>query len=165
MRNWPRIACFGLGFALWLTWTDGSAHAQFPGYQMDRSQTPGYSPYLNILRGGSSPAINYYGIVRPDITFGNSLYQLGVQQNMLQGQQNQQNALTAYTTLPPTGAFRAGFMTQSRYFMSNGGGGQANGFAQSGYMPQLQNGGGVQLQNLGGVAPQLQNLGGPFQGR
>ena len=104
------------------------------------------------MRAGSSPAINYYGIVNPNITFGNSLYQLGIQQNLLQGQQTQLNALTAYTTIPPTGAYRAGFMTQSKYFLNNGGGGQANAYGQSGYVPQLQNGGAIPLQNLGGVA-------------
>jgi hypothetical protein len=110
---------------------------------MDRSQTPGFSPYLNLLRGGNSPAINYYGIVRPEITFGNSLYQLGVQQNLLQGQQtdlsNQQSALAAYTALPATG-HTTGFMTQSKFFMTNGGAGQGNTFAPGGF------GQGVQIQ-------------------
>jgi hypothetical protein len=48
------------------------ASAQFvqpPGsyvrpYQPSR---PTVSPYLNINRGGTSPAINYYGIVRPQV--------------------------------------------------------------------------------------------------
>src|SRR5262249_23468152 len=110
-------------------------------YRMDRAQTPGFSPYLNLLRSGSSPAINYYGIVRPEITFGNSLYQLGLQQNILQGQQtdlgNQQSALAAYTTLPATG-HGTGFQTQNRYFMTNGGIGQGAGFAPGGFGPQLQ---------------------------
>src|SRR5438105_4099487 len=114
MKSWTRVACIGLGLAVWLTWIHGSAHAQVSGYRMDRSQTPGFSPYLNLLRGGSNPGINYYGIVRPEITFGNSLYQLGVQQNLLQGQQadlgNQQSALAAYTQLPNTGR-SSGFMT------------------------------------------------------
>jgi hypothetical protein len=155
MRSWFRIACVLLGLAAWMALTDG-ARAQIPAYQMDRSQNPAVSPQLNLLRSGTSPAINYYGIVRPDITFGNSLYQLGVQQNLLQGQQTQLNALTMYTTLPPTGGYRAGFMTQSKYFMNTGGGGQAN---QSGYLPQLQNSGAIPLQNLGGVAPTLQGVG------
>ena len=131
MKRLIRIACIGLGLGMWLTWTNGAAHAQVPAYQ-----APGFSPYLNILRGGSSPAINYYGIVRPEITFGNSMYQLGVQQNMLQGQQgqlnNQQTALAAFTTLPGTG-HTAGFQTQSRYFMTNGAqGGMGNAFAPGG---------------------------------
>jgi hypothetical protein len=137
MTCWTRVACLGLGLAVWLTWTAGAAHAQVQGYQMNRAQTPGFSPYLNILRGGSSPAINYYGIVRPEITFANSLYQLGAEQNLLQGQQaNQQSALAAYTALPATG-HPAGFQTQSRYFMTNGAGqGGGNNFAAGGFGAQ-----------------------------
>src|SRR5262245_3465947 len=26
---------------------------------------PGFNPYLNLLRGGNSAAVNYYGLVRP----------------------------------------------------------------------------------------------------
>ncbi len=127
MKCWTRVACLGIGLAVWLTWTAGAARAQVPAYQK-----PAVSPYINILRGGSSPAINYYGLVRPEITFGNSLYQLGVQQNALQGQQNnQQTALAAFTTLPATG-HTSGFQTQSKYFMTNGGQGLGNNFAPGG---------------------------------
>jgi hypothetical protein len=140
MSNWARLACLGVGIALWIAGAS-SAHAQIPGYQMDRSKTPTFSPYLNLVRGGSSPAINYYGIVRPEIQFGNSLYQLGVQQDLLQGQQNalsQQNTLAAYSQLPTTG-HASGFMTQSRYFMTNGGVGQVgNTFAPGGFGPGPQ---------------------------
>src|SRR5262245_24899907 len=118
MNTW-RIAWIGLGLAIGMTCTGSAAHAQIPGYQMDRSKTPTFSPYLNLLRGGTSPAINYYGIVRPEITFGNSLYQLGLQQNVLQGQAlgNQGTELAAFTQLPATG-HATGFMTQSRYFQT-----------------------------------------------
>jgi hypothetical protein len=34
---------------------------------------PAYSPYLNLLRQGTSPAINYYGLVRPEQTARQSL--------------------------------------------------------------------------------------------
>lgn len=142
MRYSARIAFVVAGLGIWLTWTDGSVHAQIPGYRMDRSQTPAFSPYLNLLRGGSSPAINYYGIVRPEITFANSLYQLEGQQNQLQAQQNelgnQQGALAAQTTLPATG-HASGFMTQSKFFMTSGGQGQANNFAPGGFGPQILN--------------------------
>jgi len=133
--GWNRVLCFGLAGWIGLWMTCGSSHAQVPAYR-----APVTSPYLNLLRSGTSPGINYYGIVRPEITFGNSLYQLGAQQNLLQGQQgelaNQQTALAAYTQLPATG-HTAGFMTQSKYFMSNSGG-QGNTFAPGGFGPPPQ---------------------------
>src|SRR3954469_12280831 len=41
--------------------------------------TPPVSPYLNLLRPGTSPAINYYGIVRPEMNFMNSVQALQAQ--------------------------------------------------------------------------------------
>ena len=135
MKGWAYVRCIGLGLAIGLTWAAGVVQAQIPAYQMDRSRTPTFSPYLNLLRGGSSPAINYYGIVRPEITFGNSLYQLGLQQEALQGQQNalgnQQTALAAFTQLPATG-HASGFQTQSRYFQNANAQGRGTGFAAGG---------------------------------
>jgi hypothetical protein len=43
---------------------------------------PAVSPFLNLFRGGN-PAINYYGLVRPEIDTRNSLLQL--QQQSVQG--------------------------------------------------------------------------------
>ena len=39
-------------------------------------QTPTVSPYLNLRRGANDPAINYYGIVRPQVDFRRSLQNL-----------------------------------------------------------------------------------------
>jgi hypothetical protein len=65
-----------------------TAHAQFP---QGPANGPGYnqpvSPYLNLLRRGSDPAINYYGIVRPEIAT----------QRSLQGLQQQINTVGALT--------------------------------------------------------------------
>jgi hypothetical protein len=41
--------------------------------------TPAVSPYLNLLRPGTSPAINYYGLVRPQADFLNSVQALQAQ--------------------------------------------------------------------------------------
>jgi hypothetical protein len=154
MQRWLRIASFAFGIGMYLAVSAGSAQAQIPAYQMDRSKIPGFSPYLNLLRAGSSPAINYYGIVRPEIAFSNSLYQLGIEQDLLQSQQTaQQSALAAYTQLPPTGRRAGSFMTQSKYFMNNGGMGVGNAFAPGGF-------GGGQLGAQG--PPSLQG-GGAFQ--
>lgn len=38
---------------------------------------PAFSPYLNLLRPGGTPTLNYYGIVRPELAFRDSI--LGLQ--------------------------------------------------------------------------------------
>ena len=40
------------------------------------AKTPPVSPYLNLLRPGTSPGINYYGLVRPQVDFLNSVQAL-----------------------------------------------------------------------------------------
>jgi hypothetical protein len=37
---------------------------------------PTFSPYLNIVRPGASTAVNYFGIVRPELAFRGSIGQL-----------------------------------------------------------------------------------------
>jgi hypothetical protein len=54
------------------------AEAQF-GYQQPQNNpygAPGLSPYLNMLRPGASPAINYYGLVKPQMNTNQSIQQL-----------------------------------------------------------------------------------------
>jgi hypothetical protein len=70
---------------------------------------PAVSPYLNLLRGGN-PAINYYGLVRPQIAAGKALQELGENVNSLEGA----------VTQPLQTGHTSSFMTQSRYFMTNG---------------------------------------------
>src|SRR5262245_22152302 len=41
---------------------------------------PAVSPYLNLFRQGSPPAVNYYGLVRPQVEFRNSI--TGLQQQV-----------------------------------------------------------------------------------
>src|SRR5262245_7333705 len=43
---------------------------------------PAVSPYLNLARGGN-PAINYYGIVKPQVDFGRQIQMLQLQQQSL----------------------------------------------------------------------------------
>ena len=45
---------------------------------------PTVSPYLNLLRPGASPAINYYGLVRPQQQFQSDIGQLDQQSSALQ---------------------------------------------------------------------------------
>ena len=110
------------------------------------TQRPVVSPYLNLLRTGSSPAINLYGIVRPEIAFGNAINQLDQQQQGLAGQQQD---LASYTALPPTGQGTGGarFLTQSKYYMTNGGRGGVGGGGQLG---GGRAGGGGQMPGGGG---------------
>lgn len=53
------------------------------------NRSPAFSPYLNLLRGGVNPAVNYYGLVRPQIAFQ--------QQSFLLQQQVNQNAQSLQT--------------------------------------------------------------------
>jgi hypothetical protein len=118
MKSYARVGCMGVLcglFALLMTWAGEPVHAQ--GYSLDPSRKPAVSPYINILRTGSSPGINYYGIVRPEIAFRNQLFQVEGQQTALGNQiSSQQQDLARATALPPTG-HPSGFMTQGKYFL------------------------------------------------
>jgi hypothetical protein len=91
----------------------GQLHAQV--YQPPRVSpygTGGFSPYLNLLRPGN-PAVNYYGLVVPQIQASNQIAQLQ-QQVARQGQQslvapptNQAPVETGHTTR---------FMQYNQYF-------------------------------------------------
>ena len=44
------------------------ASAQLGGSRIDRPiDTPTFSPYINMLRSNSSPGLNYFGLVRPQL--------------------------------------------------------------------------------------------------
>jgi hypothetical protein len=81
--------------------------------------SPTVSPWLNLNRPGTNPAINYYGIIRPQATFYSGY---GSLQQQLNG--TQQEIATGLGTgpalLPQTGV-AAGFMTQTRFFMTRSG--------------------------------------------
>ena len=81
-------------------------------------QNPAVSPYINLNRGGN-PAINYYGLVRPQFaansalqSFGSDLHTLSLSPGTM-ANANQQR--------PQTGN-RSSFMTHTRFFMNYGGG-------------------------------------------
>jgi hypothetical protein len=89
------------------------------GQQPVSAQTPvnrpPVSPYLNLLRTGTSPAINYYGIVRPQIDFRNSVLQL-----QQQTANNQQSLSELQASSPLTTGHAAQFMNHTRFFMTMG---------------------------------------------
>jgi hypothetical protein len=96
-----------------------SAHAQ--GYvrpQTNPFPKPAVSPYLNLLRGGN-PAINYYGLVRPQEDTATALLQL--QQQQQQQMANQALLAAGDPTLPVTG-HPTRFFNYSHYFFNQGGG-------------------------------------------
>ena len=99
-----------------------TARAQVPGFPgappfgggLGVIGRPTVSPYLNIMRGGD-PAINYYGLVRPQVAFSRAFQALD----------NNVVALQADVNQPSQTGQRSSFMTQGRYFMNTGTGGPA----------------------------------------
>ena len=91
------------------------ANAQGP------AQRPAVSPFLNLNRRGTSPALNYYNLVRPEVEFRNSAQQL---QQQITNNQQAISGLQAAQGLRATGQ-RAQFMTHTRFFMTLGGQGAA----------------------------------------
>ncbi len=102
--------------ALTMALTLGAANAQQPRAPYTQPYSPPVlNPYLNLLNRGN-PAINYYGIVRPQIEQGQQLQVLQYGLNRTAAEVNA--AETAATTpgpLAPTG-HTVGFMTYTRYF-------------------------------------------------
>src|SRR3954463_13791069 len=81
-------------------------------------RTPPFSPYLNLNRRGTNPAINYYGLVRPQVEFRNSIQNLQQQVTDL----NVQTAVAGSAVdpnLPPTG-HPVQFQNYSHYFGGTG---------------------------------------------
>ena len=76
MRRFSRT---GLAIAAaWVLWA-GEAGAQPPGPPRVGGTPAGYSPYLNLIRSRNTPAVNYYGLVRPQQAFQNALFGLQAQ--------------------------------------------------------------------------------------
>jgi hypothetical protein len=83
-------------------------------------QAPPTSPYLNMLRGGN-PAVNYYGLVRPQVDSQRAIQQL-----------HQQVAVPAPSTgltmdAYPNSGHTVQFMNLSHYFSNNIGSGLTGG--------------------------------------
>jgi hypothetical protein len=103
-------------------WLGAGASAQAQGYvrpQTNPYNKPAFSPWLNLNRFGTNPAINYFGLVQPQLDTNTSLLQLQQQQQALY---NTQQGLVPGTdpTLPTTG-HPTRFMNYTRYFNNYGG--------------------------------------------
>ena len=127
----------------------GAAHAQPPvpgggGY----SRPPAFSPYLNLIRGGGSPALNYYGIVRPQVQAREAILNLSNEVN--QNQQAIGNLAAGGGELPVTGHMTQ-FMNLGGFFMNNRGGqiGSSTGGGTGSFMGSSA--GGTNVPRVGGV--------------
>ena len=94
----------------------GPVGAQFPYVRPQTSPyaRPALSPYLNLLRGGN-PAINYYGLVRPQEDFSTSIQ--GIQNEIHATQSELVNSSTG-AALPVTG-HRTQFFSHGGYFFTH----------------------------------------------
>ena len=84
------------------------AQPAVPGRPIGQVPPPTVSPYLNLLRPGSSQAINYYGLVRPQVEFQQSI-------QALQSQVGFQQAQDMFRATEP------GVTGHSVYFLNYGG--------------------------------------------
>ena len=120
------LAAYLLTAGLVLIATTQPASAQFTGGQpYNPYQQPTFSPYLNMNRPGN-PAVNYYGLVKPQFDVNKQLQVLRTQQNLQMNQMGiptEGEAVTGWTiTGHPTGFFSYG-----HYFGQNGTGGTLGG--------------------------------------
>lgn len=86
------------------------ANAQGPGLPPNSAaRPPVYSPYLNLTRSGNA-AINYYGLVRPELDFRNAIQGLQTEFSSLN-----QASSTDLNAAPGTG-HPVAFMNLSHYY-------------------------------------------------
>lgn len=91
----------------------GSAGAQPP---VPGASRPAFSPYLNLVRPGGTPALNYYGLVRPELQFRQSIQNL--QTVTATNQQSIGDLQSNGTGVPSTG-HPTQFLNYGGYFLSN----------------------------------------------
>jgi hypothetical protein len=120
-----RFLWFLFSFVLVASLGTGSARAQLP------SQRPPVSPYLNLLRRGSDPAINYYDLVRTQIDVRSSIVQL--QQQVTTNQQTLATQEATASTLVTGHSSR--FLNLGGYFMRVGATTPGTGGAPTGGAP------------------------------
>jgi hypothetical protein len=77
---------------------------------------PVISPYLNLNRTGVNPAINYFGIVRPQMENHQAIQQLQQQYQATQGMIQTQTGALANEEMAPTGRAVGGYFNYSHYF-------------------------------------------------
>lgn len=98
---------------------------------------PALSPYLNLLRSGGSPTLNYYGLVRPEF---NGRQAIQAVQSAEAANQRTIGDLLNGGGLPVTG-IASQFQNHRSYFLNQGSGG-AGGFGVGGGRTSFATGGG-----------------------
>ena len=113
MKRLNAIAAMAIGL---LVLSAGPVRGQGPYVrpQTGPLSRPALSPYLNLLRSGS-PAVNYYGLVRPQQEFGNSIQEI---QNEMHAPLTAQTSPNSGTNLPITG-HPSRFFSHGSYFFSH----------------------------------------------
>jgi hypothetical protein len=96
-----------------------TVHAQAPIAPQAPTQQPYsppvFSPYLNLLNRGN-PAINYYGIVRPEVQAQQQLQRLQLGLTRTNAELEAATTTAATTGVLPTTGHTTAFMTQAHYF-------------------------------------------------
>jgi hypothetical protein len=114
MRRVPHLTALpGAVLALGLLAGAGRAQPVTP-YRVPGYMTPPVSPYINLLRGGNPTYLNYYGLVRPQVQFQNSV--VGLQQEVTTLGTGT-GAQAGPTGLPETG-HAVSFVNYSHYYAS-----------------------------------------------
>ena len=93
------------------------------------SSSPSVSPYLNLLRRGSSPAINYYGLVRPAFDVQNNLNSL---QQQVQNLPTPGTGTGADPFAPLLTSGRVRYLNTGSYFLNGNQAGSLRGTGGSG---------------------------------
>jgi hypothetical protein len=121
MNRWWNLALAGI-----LAWSGlgvsiASAQQPIGGYTPPTVGPPAFSPFLNLNRPGTNPAINYYGLVRPQQQTAQQLANLQYQQNALAGTLGAPGAVGPDGALPPsTTGHPVRYFDYARYFPQNG---------------------------------------------
>lgn len=96
---------------------EARAQPPVPGGPAAAVPRPAFSPYLNLLRAGNAPALNYYGLVRPEVQFRQSI--LNLQGAVSANQQAIGTVQTEVEGVPATG-HPIQFLNYGGYFLNNG---------------------------------------------
>jgi hypothetical protein len=111
------------------------------------SSRPTFSPYLNLARSGSSPTLNYYGLVRPEI---NNRQNIQAIQSVAASNQRSIGDLVNGGEFPTTGV-SSQFMNHYSYFQNQGSGNFGRGQAgRSNFTGGSMGNGGGSMGNNGG---------------
>jgi hypothetical protein len=79
---------------------------------------PTVTPYINLLRRGNTPALNYYGLVRPEIQARQAIQLQQQQLDLNQAQLNQLQQGQAQPQGIRTTGHQTGFLTHNRFFLT-----------------------------------------------